>query len=64
MEAEEAEVKALDQCIEELYQKLHPSDNLRTIPYVGKHTDPVFVANIGETQCVSPTNRLSPTGRG
>ena len=48
MEAEEAEIKALDQRIEELYQKLHPSDNLRTIPGVGEHTAPVFVANIGD----------------
>jgi transposase len=48
MEAEEAETKALDRRIEELYQKLHPSDNLRTIPGVGEHTAPVFVANIGD----------------
>jgi hypothetical protein len=47
MEAEEAESEALDQRIEELYQKLHPSDNLRTIPGVGEHTAPVFVATIG-----------------
>jgi len=48
MEVEEAETKALDQRIEELYRKLHPSDNLRTIPGVGEHTAPVFVANIGD----------------
>ena len=48
MEAEEAEVEALDQRIEELYRKLHPSNNLRTIPGVGEHTAPVFVANIGD----------------
>jgi transposase len=48
MEAEEAESKALDRRIEELYQALHPSDNLRTIPGVGEHTAPVFVANIGD----------------
>ena len=48
MEAEEAESKALDRRIEELYRKLHPSDNLRTIPGVGEHTAPVFVANIGD----------------
>jgi len=48
MEAEEAESKALDRRIEELYQELHPSDNLRTIPGVGEHTAPVFVANIGD----------------
>lgn len=48
MEAEEAETEALDQRIEELYRKLHPSDNLRTIPGVGEHTAPVFMANIGD----------------
>jgi transposase len=48
MEVEEAETEVLDQRIEELYQKLHPSDNLRTIPGVGEHTAPVFVANIGD----------------
>ena len=48
METEEAESKALDQRIEELYQKIHPSDNLRTIPGVGEHTAPVFMANIGD----------------
>lgn len=48
MEAEEAETEALDQRIEELYRKLHPSNNLRTIPGVGEHTAPVFVANIGD----------------
>jgi len=48
MEAEEAETKDLDQRIEELYRKLHPSDNLRTIPGVGEHTAPVFVACIGD----------------
>ncbi len=48
MEAEEAESKALDLRIEELYRELHPSDNLCTIPGVGEHTAPVFVANIGD----------------
>lgn len=48
MEAEEAESKALDQRIEELYPKLHPSDNLRTIPGVGEHTAPVFASSIGD----------------
>jgi transposase len=48
MEAEEAETKALDQRIEALYRKLHPSDNLRTIPGVGEHTAPVFAASIGD----------------
>ena len=48
MEGEEAETKALDRRIEELYRQIHPSDNLRTIPGVGEHTAPVFVANIGD----------------
>ena len=48
MEAKEAESETLDQRIEELYRKLHPSDNLRTIPGVGEHTAPVFVASIGD----------------
>jgi transposase len=48
MEAEEAEIEALDRRIEELYRRLHPSDNLRTIPGVGEHTAPVFVACIGD----------------
>jgi transposase len=48
MEAEEAESKALDKRIEELYREIHPSNNLRTIPGVGEHTAPVFVANIGD----------------
>jgi transposase len=48
MEAEEAEVDALGQRIEGLYRQLHPSNNLRTIPGVGEHTAPVFVANIGD----------------
>jgi transposase len=48
LEAEETETRALDQRIEELYRKLHPSDNLRTIPGVGEHTAPVFVAHIGD----------------
>jgi len=50
MEAEEAEAKALARRIEELYQKLHPEDNLRTIPGVGEHTAPVFLAAIGDPE--------------
>jgi len=48
MEAEEAKSEAVDQRIEELYRKLHTSDNLRTIPGVGEHTAPVFAASIGD----------------
>jgi len=53
MEVEEAESKALDRRIEELYRELHPSNNLRTIPGVGEHTAPVYV---------SLANRSLPTG--
>jgi transposase len=48
VEIEEAESEALDRRIEELYQKVHPSDNLRTIPGVGEHTAPVFAATVGD----------------
>jgi hypothetical protein len=48
MDAEEAESEALACRIEELYRKLHPSDNLRTIPGVGEHTAPVFLAAVGD----------------
>ncbi|MCJ7669608.1 MAG: IS110 family transposase [Dehalococcoidia bacterium] len=48
MEAEEAESESLARRIAELYQKLHPSDNLCTIPGVGKHTAPVFLAAVGD----------------
>lgn len=48
MEVEEAEVETLNRRIGELYQRLHPSDNLCTIPGVGEATAPVFVACIGD----------------
>ena len=48
MEAEEAESEVLSLRIEELYKKLHASDNLRTIPGVGEHTAPVFLAVVGD----------------
>jgi len=48
METAGAEIEALDRRIEELYRRLHPSDNLRTIAGVGEHTAPVFVACIGD----------------
>ena len=44
MEAEEVEAGVVAERIEELYQKLHPKDNLCTIPGVGEHTAPVFLA--------------------
>jgi hypothetical protein len=48
MEASEAESESLAHRITELYQKLHPSDNLSTIPGVGLHTAPIFLANVGD----------------
>lgn len=48
MEASEAESESLARRIAELYQKLHPSDNLSTIPGVGPHTAPIFIASVGD----------------
>jgi transposase len=48
MEASEAESESLARRIAELYQKLHPSDNLSTIPGVGPHTAPIFLVNVGD----------------
>jgi len=48
MEVAEAESEAIAERLEELYKQLHPSDNLRTIPGVGEHTAPIFLACIGD----------------
>ena len=48
LEADEIESEALARRIAELYQKLHSSDNLRTIPGVGEHTAPIFLASVGD----------------
>jgi transposase len=48
MEAEEAESEAIAQRIHELYQEMHPSDNLRSIPGVGEQTAPIFLAVVGD----------------
>jgi hypothetical protein len=48
MESEEAESESLAQRIAELYRKLHPSDNLTSIPGVGKHTAPIFLSAVGD----------------
>jgi len=48
MEMEEAESESLSCRIAELYRKLHPSDKLGTIPGVGKHTAPIFLAVAGD----------------
>jgi transposase len=48
LEADEVESEALAHRIAELYRKLHYSDNLRTIPGVGEHTAPIFLATVGD----------------
>jgi transposase len=48
MEIDEAESESLTHRIAGLYQKLHPSDNLCTIPGVGEHTAPIFLASVGD----------------
>ena len=48
METEEAEAESLESRISEIYHKLHPSNNLCTIPGVGEHTAPIFLATIGD----------------
>jgi len=48
LETDEVESEALAQRIAELYRKLHPSDNLCTIPGVGEHTAPIFLATVGD----------------
>ncbi len=48
LESDEVESGALARRIAELYLKLHPSDNLCTIPGVGEHTAPIFLAVVGD----------------
>jgi len=48
MEMEEAESAAIAKRLEQLYLEVHPSDNLRTIPGVGDHTAPIFLATVGD----------------
>jgi transposase len=48
MELEEAESEAIAKRMEELYRELHPSDNLRSIPGVGRVTAPMFLATVGD----------------
>ena len=48
MEIDEAESESLAHRIAGLYRKLHPSDNLCTIPGVGEHTAPIFLASVGD----------------
>jgi len=44
---EQKQIGLLDEKIELLYKKIHPSDNLRTIPGVGKKLAPLFTVSIG-----------------
>jgi uncharacterized protein YbaA (DUF1428 family) len=48
MEMEEAESAAIANHHEKLYLQIHPSDKLRTIPGVGDHTAPIFLATVGD----------------
>ncbi len=48
METEETESESLESRIAEIYHKLHPSNNLCTIPGVGERTAPIFLATIGD----------------
>jgi transposase len=48
MELEEAESEAIAKRMEELYREIHPSDNLRSIPGVGRITAPMFLATVGD----------------
>jgi len=48
MKSEEAESESLAHRITELYRKLHPSDNLTSIPGVGEHTAPIFLSAVGD----------------
>jgi transposase len=45
----EAECESIASRLKLLYLELHPSDNLRTIPGVGEHTAPIFLATVGDT---------------
>ena len=47
LEVSEAESDSLARRIAEIYKKLHPSDNLSSIPGVGPHTAPIFLSSIG-----------------
>ena len=48
LEADEIESETLAHRIAELYRKLHPSNNLCSIPGVGEHTAPIFLAVVGD----------------
>ena len=48
MEVLKAESEAISQRLKDLYQELHPSNNLRTIPGVGEQTASVFLAVVGD----------------
>lgn len=63
MEAEEAESDSVEKRISEIYHKLHPSNNLCTIPGVGERTAPVFLAAVGDpTRFLSQSSFANWTG--
>ena len=64
MEAEEAEAERVSRRIEELYHRLHPDDHLRTIPGVGEHTAPVFLAAVANWTGVVPEVKQSSDVKG
>lgn len=64
MEAEEAEAERVSRRIEELYHRLHPGDHLRTIPGVGEHTAPVFLAAVANWTGVVPEAKQSSDVKG
>lgn len=45
--AEESEIALLDTQIKAIYEELHPSKNLETLPGIGPTLGPVFLASIG-----------------
>lgn len=48
IETEESQISQLDRQIQDLYHKLHPQDNLRTIPGVGRVIAPLLLSAIGD----------------
>jgi transposase len=48
LDNDEVESECVADRITELYRRLHPSDNLTSIPGVGQHTAPIFLAAVGD----------------
>ena len=64
IEAEEAEDERASRRIEEHSHRLHPDDHLRTIPGVGEHTAPVFLAAVANWTGVVPGAKQSSDVKG